>query len=97
MQTIPKHLIHREDIVYIQAYGDYLKIITKDSNWVTKDTMKSITKQLPTSEFLRIHKSYICNISAIMYLEGNQVKVGNAMLPIGATYKEDVWGVFNSS
>ncbi len=86
--------VNCEEIIYIQSYGDYLKIITTEGKWVTKDTMKSMISQLPQDSFLRIHKSFVCNISFMEYMEGNQVKIKEEMLPIGATYKSNVWEVF---
>lgn len=83
-------------IHYIQAYGDYLKIITDQGSFVTKETLKNVEQKLPASEFIRVHKSYVCRIHAISFIEGNRIKVGEAMLPIGQTYKTALAQLFES-
>jgi len=77
-----------DDIQYIQAYGDYLKIVLASDTWVTKASLKSIIDKLPSEKFVRIHKSYVCRIGAMEYMEGNQIKIGSNKLPVGATYRD---------
>jgi hypothetical protein len=47
-------------------------------------------EQLPDNEFLRIHKSYLIALSKIQYMEGNQVKIANELIPIGLNFKDDL-------
>ncbi len=77
-----------EDILHLQAYGDYVKVFTKNKTLVTKERLTIIEEQLPEKEFLKIHRSYIIALSAIRFIEGNQVQVGEIKIPIAATYKE---------
>ena len=79
-----------EDVLYLQAYGDYVKVFTKDKTLVTKERLVKIEEELPKTHFLKIHRSYIIALSAIRYIEGNQIQIGEIKLPIAASYKEEL-------
>ncbi len=79
-----------ENIHYLQSAGDYVKIFSSDQNLVVNDTMKEMELKLPASKFIRIHKSYIINLEYLQYVEGNQIKITDQLLPIGAKYRESV-------
>jgi len=78
------------DIDHIECMKDYAKIFTKQRMIVTHHTMKKFDEILPTSQFVRIHRSYIVNIPAIQSIFGNIVETAKGRLPIGANYKEDL-------
>jgi len=82
------HKIDLNDLLYFKSLGDYVKVYTREKVLITNETLRSIEEQLPGSDFLRIHKSYIVSIKAISYVEGNQVKVGEELLPLGLTFRE---------
>jgi DNA-binding LytR/AlgR family response regulator len=77
-----------QDISHLEAYGDYVKIFTKDKILLTKERLNTVEQQLPPAQFLRIHRSYIVALSAIEFIEGNTVKVGKEKLPISENLKE---------
>lgn len=79
--------IRFEEVVFIEAFGDYMKVHLGEKTLLTNDTMKSIQEKLPDN-FLRIHKSYIINLGRVEFVEGNYVRVGSKDLPIGGTYRE---------
>lgn len=84
------HKIDFHDIRYFKAIGDYVKVYTTGKVLITAETLRNIEEQLPTSRFIRIHKSFIVSLEAVRYLEGNQLKVGEEMLPVGLTFKDKV-------
>lgn len=84
-----------DEIQYIQALGDYIKVFTDSQTLVSHQTLKSLEDELPAEGFIRIHKSYIVALKSILFLEGNQVKLGDQMIPIGASYKDDLLKRFN--
>ena len=51
-------------------------------------SMKSLEDQLPSSKFIRIHKSYIVSIAAITSIRKNSLFIGPAEFPVGDSYKE---------
>lgn len=78
------------DIKYIEGLKDYLKIHLKSSSKpiITRMTMKAIEDQLPTSQFIRIHKSYIVSISFITAIRKNSVFIEQLELPVSETYQD---------
>ena len=84
------HKVNLDDILYIEAAGDYIKIMTESGQYMVNDTLKSLQEELPPVQFIRVHKSYIISRSKIKFFEGNYVKVGNADIPIGNSYKEEI-------
>lgn len=77
-----------DDILYLQAYGDYVKVFTKQKMLLSKGRLQHIEEQLPNQHFQRIHRSYIIGLKAIEFIEGNLVKIGGEKLPIAQTYRE---------
>jgi len=77
-----------DDICYVQAYGDYIKVITEAKTYVTKEKLSEFFKQLP-SEFVQSHRSYVVNVRRVRYMEGNHVVVCDHTIPISAGYRTD--------
>lgn len=82
--------IDLDDILYIQAYGDYVKVVSTQKTVLTHRTMKNMEENLQNEHFIRIHKSYIIAIKHIKVIEGNQVKINDEFLPIGISFKENL-------
>ena len=79
--------INFNDLLYIQAYGNFAKIHTTQQNFVASMTMKQLEEDLPEAVFMRVHKSYIVNIQKVSKIEGATVFMDKTMIPIGAVYK----------
>ncbi len=75
------------DIFYIESARDYVKVVSKDKNYITRQTISSIEAMLSGIEFVRIHRSYIIAVSKIKSFTNEQVEIGNKELPIGKFYK----------
>lgn len=58
-----------QNIQYIEADGDYVKVHTRDNSYLKEKTMKYFENNLPTDEFVRVHRSYIININEISKIE----------------------------
>jgi DNA-binding LytR/AlgR family response regulator len=80
--------IEHNDIIYLEGFGDYVKVATPNQVHVTYSTLNKLGELLPTSHFIRIHRSYIINLNKLQFLEGNYVQIAGHSLPIGLTYKE---------
>lgn len=85
-----------DEIIFIESAGDYVTIHWQDQKLTTYETMKNLEKELPPDSFYRIHKSYIISANHIEYLEGNSIKIGGRLLPIGPTYQDAVKSQFSS-
>lgn len=77
------------EVLWIEAYGDYVKIITKDKTLLILSTMKAFAKQLPQDKFLRIHKSYTVNLEKIEKFNGSSVEIADQVIPL-SRHKKDL-------
>ncbi len=78
-----------EDILFIEGLSEYVKIFTNQKMFISLVALKSILEQLPDTQFVRIHKSYIVALSNIESFNHQTVKLRNGkVLPIGRVYKE---------
>lgn len=82
--------IETDDILYIEAMKEYATIFTSDHKYVRHGSLKSLEELLPITSFLRVHKSYIVNISMVKAFYGNTLEIGTEKIPIGRAFKEDV-------
>lgn len=77
-----------EEILFIEALKEYVKIVTKDRSVITYHTISGLEEKLPIGKFYRIHRSYIVNIKAISSIEGFTVKIGKVELPISRNERD---------
>lgn len=63
------HVIMVPDIIYIQSDGDYVQIVTDQSRYLKEETMKHFEANLPRSQFVRVHRSFIVNVEKILRIE----------------------------
>ncbi|QTD39083.1 response regulator transcription factor [Polaribacter batillariae] len=81
--------INFDEIYYAEAYGNYVKIFT-DKMILTPQTLSDFLQKL-SSNFIRIHKSYLINFNYLKMIDGNQIILQNeAKLPIGKSYKKEL-------
>lgn len=82
--------VNLDDIQYIEGLKEYVSYYTKEKRIIVLQSLKSIEESLPSNKFIRVHRSYIVPISRIKTLDGNQVQIGDKLIPIGRSYKEEV-------
>ena len=63
------HVIPLFEVVYIESEDDYVMIHTAKGKYLKHQTMKFYEQQLDSNKFIRIHRSYIVNISDINKIE----------------------------
>ena len=81
--------IHFDEILYLEAQGDYVRFVTNKKSLMVHGTLKDLISEIPENQFVRIHKSYVISLSKVEYTEGNQVKVGDSKLPVSLSYKDE--------
>ncbi len=79
--------IEISSILFIQAYGDYVKIHKEDGFLLTNNTFKKILDLLPKKKFMQIHKSFAINLEKVSIIDGNQVLINDSKIPMGLKYK----------
>jgi DNA-binding LytR/AlgR family response regulator len=79
-----------DEIIYFEGYGEYVKVITINKNYLVRDSLAEFEHKLSPDFFVRIHKSYLINIRKILGFSTIHVMVKNKELPIGRVYRESV-------
>ncbi len=84
--------IQLNDIIYIQALGDYVNIYVqdKDKRYTIHCTLRSMEEKLPSKRFYRLHRSYVVALDHIDTVEDNTAYVGKNYIPIGEQFKKDL-------
>lgn len=81
------HQIQFEDILFVEAYGNYSKIYLREEMILSHEKISALEESLPADEFLRVHKSFIVATKKIKTIEGNRISIEEHKIPIGQTYK----------
>jgi DNA-binding LytR/AlgR family response regulator len=83
--------INFNDIKYIEGMSEYIRIHLNNAKPVmTLLSMKSIEDQLPKDRFMRVHRSYIVNLTRISVIERNRIIFdGNVYIPVSDQYKSN--------
>jgi DNA-binding LytR/AlgR family response regulator len=81
-----------EDIIYFQAKGDYVLVVTKEKKDILwRITMSELENKLPVIHFIRAHKSYIVNINSILSVYPAHLELINKMkIPLSKSYKAEL-------
>jgi DNA-binding LytR/AlgR family response regulator len=79
-----------DDILYLEAMGDYVKVHTQQKFHVVHATLKSIEEKLPPSKFVRVHRSYIVAINKIDYIQEGTISIGKTTIPVADTHKSNL-------
>ena len=90
------HQIHAEDILFIEAYGNYVKVFLMDDMKVSHQKISNLEALLSKTGFTRVHKSFLVAINKIERIEGNRIFMKNHKIPIGQTYRNDINKLLNS-
>lgn len=83
------------DILFAEAYGNYVKIHFEDKVILTHQTFTSFKDSLPPNKFIQTHKSFLVAIKKIQLVEGNRIFIGDHEIPVGKVYREGVNGLLN--
>lgn len=86
------HVILIPEIIYIQSDGDYVQIVADHGKYLKEDTMKYFEANLPSSLFVRVHRSYIVNIEKISRIETYEKQNQRLILKNGDKIKASVTG-----
>lgn len=84
--------IRLDDIILIEALENYVVLHTDSEKYTIHFTMKAIVQQLPSSLFIRVHRSYIVNKGRINMIRDNALEIFNynelGNVPIGKSYRD---------
>ncbi len=86
--NLKKIKIYTSKIKWIEAFGDYIKVITDEDSHLVLSTMKAFEKELPEGKFIRVHKSYIVNLERVEKFNSKFAEIGKTKIPISRNKKE---------
>jgi DNA-binding LytR/AlgR family response regulator len=78
------------DLLYAEAMLNYVMLYTTARKLMVYVTMKSLEDQLPADQFIKVHKSFIVNISKVKSIEGSILHIGNVKITISQSLREKV-------
>lgn len=87
------HRIACNNIHFIESFGDYAHIHLANEKIITRITLKKLDKEL--SNFVRVHRSYLVNPDFCKAFNLDEIVVKEKEIPVGRTYKDDVFEAFN--
>jgi len=76
-----------DEINYVEAKGDYVKIYQNEKAYSIYSSLKSIEEKLPAKTFIRVHRSFIVNIGRIDTIEGSTLIMHKSFVPVSDAYK----------
>lgn len=77
-------IIPVEDIHYLEAADDYVKIVTQEGSFLKNKTMSFFEKMLDPQQFTRVHRSYILNVNQVTRIDPYEKENHLAILRSGA-------------
>lgn len=90
-----KHIqINPDEILYVEASGNYIKIVVKDDIITIRGNLLSIKELIPNKDFIQVHRSFIVTKKYIKSIEGNQIFIDKYIVPIGKLYRSEVDRLF---
>lgn len=84
------------DIRYLEAFAAYTKIHTVSEVVVTSESISMLEDRLPSSQFIRIQKSFIINLEKLTAIEHRAVLLNETKLPIGQRFRETIGSLFRN-
>jgi len=79
------------DILFIESLKDYVRVHTRDSAYITYQSLTEITDKLPADNFARVHRSYTIALDKINGIDGNCVDIAGKLIPVSRENRPDVF------
>ena len=87
--------VYLNNILFIEGLKDYISIFTPAERIITLQNMKKMEDALPAKYFIRVHKSYIVSVNKIDSIERSRIFIGDKIIPVGDTYREEFFKVID--
>ena len=78
------------DVSYVEGMQNYAVIHVADRKLITYITLASLENQLPKDQFLKVHKSFLISVPHVKAIEGDEILLEHARIPISRTLREQV-------
>jgi len=84
-----------DEILFIEGMGDYRRIHTLNKKIMTLQTFNEFEQAIPSDIICRVHKSYMAAINKIDSIEKDRIRIGDILIPISESYKQDFYKLIN--
>ncbi|WP_421920984.1 LytR/AlgR family response regulator transcription factor [Marinifilum sp.] len=84
-----------DEIYWCKAESNYTLIHTEKGEYIYSMVLKKIEEKLTSSHFLRVHRSYLVNLSKIDGFEGKMIIIDNTHIPVTKCYREKVFDLLH--
>jgi DNA-binding LytR/AlgR family response regulator len=78
------------ECLYIEAQGNYTKVVTHENAFLTKMTFSDTLALLPATAFTKVHRSFVINKTKVSAIEGNRVFVKGKEVPVAPAMKDQL-------
>ena len=78
------------EILFVESLKDYVKIVLKDKQIITKQTITALEDMLPDNGFIRVHRSFIISTAKADSFTQSSIFIGKNEIPIGPLYRQQV-------
>jgi len=85
--------VYLNQILFIEGLKDYISIFTPAERIITLQNMKKMEDTLPEKHFVRVHKSYIVALNKIDSIERSRIFIGDKIIPVGDTYRDNFFKI----
>ena len=82
--------VNLSDIQYIEGLKDYVRIHTPQRKITTLQSLRGLVDALPADRFMRTHHSYIVGLDWVEEVARDEVRIGEASVPISDSYRKEV-------
>jgi len=82
--------VEYDDILYLEASGNYVTFVLKDKSILSRSTFAEAINLLPSSKFVRVHRSFVVAVNKIDKLERTQVTIANKTIPVSEAYVQNL-------
>ncbi|RZM18646.1 MAG: response regulator transcription factor, partial [Pedobacter sp.] len=76
-----------DDILYAEAMGDYVKLQTSQKFYTVHTTLKTVEERLPSSKFMRVHRSYVVALFKIDTVQDSALLINGKSLPVADAFR----------
>jgi DNA-binding LytR/AlgR family response regulator len=91
LKTTNKHVqVFLDDILFVEASGNYVKVILKDEVITLRAVLSSLMEHMPLDGLIQVHRSFMVAPKHIKSIEGNQLIIDKFTVPIGKSYRSQL-------
>ena len=82
--------IEDDEILFIEAKGDYALFKTKEKGYIVHTTLKNVMEKMNPQRFLKVHRSYVINLDKIKDIEDSSIQIEDKIIPVSRQHKPEL-------